>query len=158
MQRGGPIDFSDALFRDGGCQGCHPAHRSDGVMDGYPITTDGNNFYADGDNRLASGGCFVGRDVHSNPRKDVDGAETPEYLTAVGQYLKDNVGRGQAGEPGGTEDFRGIWCTNCHTQLSQEMWKAENVYDLVNGNGVCVDATGNNQGQTCKVDGDCGAR
>jgi hypothetical protein len=154
---GGPIDFDDALFRDGSCQGCHPAHRSDGVMDGYPITKDGNNFYETGDNRLASGGCFVGRDVHSNPRKDVDGAETPEYLTAVGQYLKDNVGRNQAGEPGGTEDFRGIWCTNCHTQLAQEMWRAENVYDLVNGDGVCVDATGNNQGQTCKADGDCGA-
>jgi len=129
----GPIVFNDALGRDGGCQGCHPAHRSDGDMAGYPITLGGENFYADGDNRLASGGCFVGRDVHSNPLKDVDGAETPEHLNAVGQWLSDNVFRNQAGEFGGSADVRGIWCTNCHTQLSQEIWKAENCVDLING-------------------------
>ena len=28
---GGDIVFNDSLGRDGGCQGCHPAHRSDGV-------------------------------------------------------------------------------------------------------------------------------
>ena len=69
-------------------------------MDNYPITTAGNNANAGGDNRLNQGGCFVGRDVHSNPLKDVDGAETPEHLNAVGQWLVDNVARGQAGEPG----------------------------------------------------------
>ena len=37
-QEVGSIDFADAAGRSGGCQGCHPAHRSDGVMDGYPIT------------------------------------------------------------------------------------------------------------------------
>ena len=47
-------------------------------MDDYPITLGGDNANAAGDNRLAQGGCFVGRDVHSNPLKDVDGAETPE--------------------------------------------------------------------------------
>ena len=40
---GGSIDFADAAGRSGGCQGCHPAHRSDGVMDGYPITLAGDN-------------------------------------------------------------------------------------------------------------------
>ncbi len=87
----GIIAFADSLGRDGGCQGCHPAHRSDGDMDGYPITLAGTNKYANSDNRGANGGCFVGRDVHSNPGKDTDGAETPEYLNAVGQYLADNV-------------------------------------------------------------------
>ena len=77
VSEGGSIDFADAAGRSGGCQGCHPAHRSDGVMDGYPITREGENFQALSDNRLAAGGCFVGRDVHSNPMKDVDGAETP---------------------------------------------------------------------------------
>ena len=38
---------SATLGPRGGCQGCHPAHRSDGDMDGYPIDLDGNNFYAD---------------------------------------------------------------------------------------------------------------
>jgi hypothetical protein len=132
----GVIVFNDSLGRDGGCQGCHPAHRSDGDMDGYPITLDGENFYADNDNRLASGGCFVGRDVHSNPFKDVDGAETPEHLNAVGQWLQDNVSRNQAGLAGSDQDFRGIWCTNCHTQLSQEIWKAEDCENLVEGDCV----------------------
>ena len=124
---GGPIVFNDSHGRDGGCQGCHPAHRSDGVMDGYPITLGGNNFYADGDNRLASGGCFVGRDVHSNPMKDIDGAETPSHMNAVGQWLLTNVAQDVQGE------WRGIWCTNCHTQLGQEMWRAEDCVDLING-------------------------
>ena len=87
VSEGGSIDFADNAGRSGGCQGCHPAHRSDGVMDGYPITYGGENAQAMSDNRLASGGCFVGRDVHSNPMKDVDGAETPAHLNAVGSWL-----------------------------------------------------------------------
>ena len=97
---GGNIVFNDGLGRFGGCQGCHPAHRSDGVMDKYPITQAGNNANADGDNRLGKGGCFVGRDVHSNPLKDVDGVETPDHLDAVGQWLADSVFYGQAGGAG----------------------------------------------------------
>jgi hypothetical protein len=123
---GGPIAFSDSLGRDGGCQGCHPAHKSDGDMLGYPITLAGTNYYANSDNRGAAGGCFVGRDVHSNPGKDTDGAETPEHLNAVGTWLADNV----------ANDGNGIWCTNCHNQLGQEMWKTENMDSLVHGVGA----------------------
>jgi len=133
QSEGGVIVFNDGLGRDGGCQGCHPAHRSDGVMDNYPITIAGDNANASGDNRLNQGGCFVGRDVHSNPLKDVDGAETPEHLNAVGKWLVANVARGQADELGGTEDNRGIWCTNCHSQLGQEIWRTEDCDDLIHG-------------------------
>jgi hypothetical protein len=125
VSEGGPIEFSDATGRSGGCQGCHPAHRSDGDMGGYPIDLDGNNFYADLDNRDANGGCFVGRDVHSNPAKDLDGAETPSHLNPVGEWLQANV----ANDSG---NWKGVWCTNCHSQAGQQMWKAENVADLVN--------------------------
>jgi hypothetical protein len=123
---GGPIAFDDSFGRFGGCQGCHPAHRSDGSMDKYPITEHGDNANALGDNRTGNGGCFVGRDVHSNPLKDVDGAETPSHMNAVGQWLVDNVVE-DSGE------WRGIWCTNCHQQLSQEIWRAEDCNDLING-------------------------
>ena len=123
---GGVIVFNDSLGRDGGCQGCHPAHRSDGVMDNYPITLGGNNINADGDNRLNPGGCFVGRDVHSNPMKDIDGAETPSHLNAVGDWLNTKVADVNG------ED-RGIWCTNCHSQLSQEIWRTEDCNDLIRG-------------------------
>ena len=128
-EEGGPIAFSDSFGRSGACQGCHPAHRSNGDLTGYPITLGGNNFYANSDNRVASGGCFVGRDVHSNPGRNTDGAETPSHLNAVGQWLVDNV----ASDSG--ED-RGIWCTNCHTQLSQELWRTEDCEDLITGNCI----------------------
>jgi hypothetical protein len=147
VSEGGSIVFNDAEGRDGGCQGCHPAHRSDGDMSGYPITLEGDNFYASADNRDANGGCFVGRDVHSNPMKDTDGAETPEHLNPVGQWLADNV----------ASDGKGIWCTNCHQQLGQEMWKAENVADLVKalpgdpGNVRQPDANAPNGGTLAQV-------
>jgi len=126
---GGTIVFDDSEGRDGGCQGCHPAHRSDGSLAGYPITETGDNAFAAADNRDAAGGCFVGRDVHSNPNKDIDGAETPEHLNPVGQWLSANVF--EDASPDGASG-KGIWCTNCHSQLGQELWKAENVADLVN--------------------------
>jgi len=121
--------FSDSLGRSGGCQGCHPAHRSDGDMRNYPITEDGLNAFAAGDNRDAAGGCFVGRDVHSNRNKDTDGVETPSHLNAVGQWLADNVASD-------TGTWKGIWCTNCHSQLGQELWKTENCPDLIHGDCI----------------------
>ena len=124
--------FSDSEGRSGGCQGCHPAHRSDGVMDEYPITEDGLNAFADTDNRNAAGGCYVGRDVHSNPKRN-EHVGTPEHLNAVGAWLQANVSRDPS--PDGP-DGKGIWCTNCHSQLGQELWKAENMEDLVHGVGL----------------------
>ncbi|MCH5375680.1 MAG: PKD domain-containing protein, partial [Planctomycetes bacterium] len=131
ISQGGTLVFADSLGREGMCQGCHPAHRSNGDMAGYPITKDGDSFYANSDNRLGSGGCFVGRDVHSNPYKDDDGAETNSYLNAVGQWLANNVFHNQEELAGSPVGSRGIWCTNCHTQLSQEIWKTEDCEDLV---------------------------
>jgi len=116
--------FNDALGRNGSCQGCHPAHRSDGVVDNnYPITKTGTNAFALGDNRDAAGGCYVGRDVHSNRNRAADLAGG-SHLNAVGSWLVSNVAKDT-----GTD--KGIWCTNCHTQFSQELWRAENVKDLV---------------------------
>ena len=129
---GGVIAFADAQGRAGGCQGCHPAHRSDGNMNGYPITLAGANKQASSDNREADGGCFVGRDVHSNPGKDTDGAETPEHLNAVGQWLSTNVYSDTAAD--GSD--LGIWCTNCHNQLGQELWKTENMTSNVHNTGT----------------------
>ncbi len=118
--------FDDSHGRSGACQGCHPAHRSDGTMTGYPITADGLNAYASTDNRDAAGGCFVGRDVHSNPGRDAElGVPTADaHLTAVGQWLRTNVAND-------TGHDKGIWCTNCHSQLSQEIWRNENMVDLI---------------------------
>ncbi len=116
--------FNDSLGRNGSCQGCHPAHRSDGVVDStYPITTLGLNAFAAGDNRDGVGGCYANRDVHANRNKAADLAGL-SHLNAVGSWLLSNVASD-------TGTYKGIWCTNCHTQLSQELWRSENVADLV---------------------------
>ncbi|MBI5185386.1 MAG: hypothetical protein HZA01_06625 [Nitrospinae bacterium] len=110
----------DSLGRTGSCQGCHPAHRQDGNMKGYPITRTGENTFAKADNRDAAGGCYVGRDVHSNPDKGKD-VKTPVYLNAIGRYLKENVNIGADGK------WKGLWCTNCHNQLSRELYQRDNL-------------------------------
>ena len=114
--------LSDSKGRTGMCQGCHPAHRQDHNMDGYPITPDGKNAYALVDNRDSAGGCYVGRDVHSNPNKDKDGAETPEHLNAIGSWLQTNVSQiGNGGEG------KGLWCTNCHNEFSRILYQKDNI-------------------------------
>jgi mono/diheme cytochrome c family protein len=74
--------------------------------------------------------------VHSNPLKDVDGAETPAHLNSIGSWLADNVFYNQAGEGGNDTDTRGIWCTNCHSQLGQELWRKEDCNNLIQGDCV----------------------
>jgi len=119
------LPFDDSKGRNGACQGCHPAHRSDGDLSNYPITALGTNNFANTDNRDAAGGCFVGRDVHSNPGRGADlGGKI--HLNAIGQWLQANVAND-------TGHDKGIWCTNCHSQLSQEIWRNENMVDLVHG-------------------------
>ncbi len=112
----------DSHGRTDACAGCHPSHRQDGSMDGYPITPDGRNTYANADNRDTAGGCFAGRDVHSNPNKDKDGVETPEHLTAIGKWLQENVSQIGNGKHG-----KGLWCTNCHNQLSRELYQYDSI-------------------------------
>lgn len=112
----------DSKGRTGTCAGCHPSHRFDGSMDGYPITKDGKNTYAKSDNRDTKGGCFAGRDVHSNPGKDTDGVETPEHLTAIGKWLQTNVSK-----IGNKKGGKGLWCTNCHNQLSRELYQRDSI-------------------------------
>ena len=114
--------LTDGQGRVGACAGCHPAHRQDGSLDGYPITHDGKNTYADADNRDTAGGCFAGRDVHSNPNKDNDGVGTPEHLNAIGQWQQANVSKIGNGKGG-----KGMWCTNCHTQLSRELYQRDSI-------------------------------
>ncbi len=123
----------DAEGRTGTCAGCHPAHRQDGGMEGYPITPTGKNFYAQADNRDTKGGCFAGRDVHSNPNKENDGAGTPEHLNAVGKWMQSNVskiGNGQGG--------KGMWCTNCHNQLSRELYQRDDLENAFKQTGKTI--------------------
>jgi len=99
----------------------------------YPITPDGKNNYADGDNRDAAGGCYVGRDVHSNPGKDQDGVETPEHLNAIGEWLQANVS-----QIGNDKGGKGLWCTNCHNQLTRELYQRDNLSNAFKQEGATL--------------------
>jgi hypothetical protein len=123
----------DSQGRTAACQGCHPAHRQDGKMDKYPITLDGKNNYAQGDNRDAAGGCFVGRDVHANRGKDKDGVETPEHLNSIGKWMQTNVSN-----IGNDKGGKGLWCTNCHSQLSRELYQRDNLTNAFKQEGTTI--------------------
>ncbi len=123
----------DAEGRTGTCAGCHPAHRQDGSMDGYPISPDGKNFYANADNRDTKGGCFAGRDVHSNPNKDKDGVGTPEHLNHIGRWIQTNVSK-----IGISNNGKGLWCTNCHNQLSRELYQRDNLQNAFKQTGETI--------------------
>ena len=129
----GSQPLADAEGRSGACQGCHPAHRQSGTMEGYPITLDGKNAYAKLDNRDAYGGCYVGRDVHANPNKDKDGVETSEHLNAIGEWLKTNVSQIGNGKGG-----KGLWCTNCHNQLSRELYQRDSLINAFKQTGKTI--------------------
>ena len=119
----------DSQGRTGTCAGCHPSHRQDGSLDGYPITPDGKNTYANADNRDTKGGCFAGRDVHSNPGKETD-VGTPEHLNAIGKWLQANVSQIGNGKGG-----KGLWCTNCHNQLSRELYQRDSLINAFEQTG-----------------------
>jgi len=123
----------DSQGRTGTCAGCHPAHQQNGSMDRYPITPDGQNTYAQADNRDTEGGCFAGRDVHSNPNKDKDGVGTPEHLNAIGKWMQANVSKIGNGEGG-----KGMWCTNCHNQLSRELYQRDNLQNAFKQTGETI--------------------
>ena len=122
----------DSQGRAGACQACHPSHRQDGGLDGMLITKDGKNAFADGDNRDATG-CFAGRDVHNNRNKDKDGVETKEHLNAIGQWIQENVSQIGNGEGG-----KGLWCTNCHSQLSRELYQRDNLTNAFKQEGETI--------------------
>lgn len=113
----------DSLGFASGCQLCHPAHRSDRTMDGFPLTADGQNYFASGDIRDAKG-CFTRRDVHGNPYRDRDVAEIPGYLNAIGRDLVSEVADVKGKD-------QGLYCTNCHNMLSRELYKADHLTDAV---------------------------
>lgn len=121
------VPLADSAGLAGGCQLCHPSHRSNRSMDDFPLTADGHNRLASGDVRAAKG-CFTGRDVHDNPDRDKDGAGTASYLNAVGEYLLFDVMSSGDGD-------KGLYCTNCHNRLSRELYKADHLTDAVRQEG-----------------------
>ena len=115
----------DQFGRTANCQTCHPAHTQTGSMDKFPLSEDGE--FRGGDIRDNWGGCFVGRDVHSNALSSQD-IQTRTHLNAVGQWLMDNV----------ATNGKGIYCTNCHNLGSRLLYKADQLTDAIGQAGTTL--------------------
>lgn len=100
---------------------------------GLSDNTGRQEFYAKSDNRDTKGGCFAGRDVHSNPNKDKDGVGTPEHLNEIGKWMQSNVSNIGNGKGG-----KGLWCTNCHNQLSRELYQRDNLKNAFKQTGETI--------------------
>ncbi|MCW8821658.1 MAG: hypothetical protein OQK45_05495, partial [Sulfurovum sp.] len=75
--------------------------------------------FAKGDIRNSGGGCYTRRDAHSNPN-----AKPPFFLNDYGKWQLENVStKDEYGKD--TDVLRGLYCTNCHTKVAQELY----VYD-----------------------------
>ena len=128
------VPMPDSQGRTASCQACHPAHRQDGNLENYPISAEGKNNFATGDNRDAAGGCFVGRDVHSNRSMLHDGIQAPGHLNAIGMWLQENVSNIGGPNKGG----KGLWCTNCHNQLTRELYQRDNLTNAFKQQGATL--------------------
>jgi hypothetical protein len=59
--------------------------------------------------------------------------ETEEHLNAVGRWLQANVSKIGNGEGG-----KGLWCTNCHNQLSRELYQRDNLTNAFTETGTTI--------------------
>jgi mono/diheme cytochrome c family protein len=125
------IPMPDKARRTQNCQACHPTHWQNEKMNDvrtnpYQITdTEGNPRFTNADLRTAGGGCYLRRDAHSNPE-----VKPPFFLNAVGQwYLREVSLKDETGKP--VKKMRGLYCTNCHNHLAQELYRYDQLRDVV---------------------------
>ncbi|HXY62360.1 MAG TPA: hypothetical protein VEJ22_05450 [Nitrospirota bacterium] len=129
------IPMPDKGQRTQSCQACHPTHwqlekMNDLSTNPFQIADgEGNPRFTDADVRTAGGGCYLRRDAHTNP--DV---KPPFFLNQLGGwYLNEVSRRDEDGKriPG----LRGLYCTNCHNQLSQELYRYDDLKDAASQAG-----------------------
>jgi len=110
----------DGNGRAANCQACHPAHANGIANDAFPLADDGTlATVAQADIRDAKG-CFTNHDAHANRNRDADMGpwNTPTHLNAIGQWYQTNV----ASDIDTSGKEKGIYCTNCHNRLAEELW------------------------------------
>ena len=129
------VDMNDKAGRTVTCQACHPTHWQNPDMNDFDtnpfqiIDNQGNNKFADADQRTAGGGCYLRRDAHSNPH-----VKPPFFLNELGKWYLNNVSMRNEDDEAISE-IRGLTCTNCHNQLTQELYKYDNLKNVVTQDG-----------------------
>ncbi|WP_457641276.1 hypothetical protein [Persephonella sp.] len=125
------IPMPDKAGRTQNCQACHPTHWQAEEMNDFAtnpfqiIDDNGNPRFSNSDHRIAGGGCYLRRDAHSNP--DV---KPPFFLNELGKWYLKNVSMvDENGNP--INEIRGLTCTNCHNHLNIELYRYDNLEDVV---------------------------
>ncbi len=119
----------DKAGRTQSCQACHPGHWQNEKMNEYGsnlyrITDEnGNPRFSKADLRTSGGGCFLRRDAHTNP-----GVAPPFFLNEIGKWYLRNVSMKDE-EGHAIPKMRGLYCTNCHNHLSQELYRQDDLRD-----------------------------
>jgi mono/diheme cytochrome c family protein len=129
------IPIPDKAGRTQNCQACHPSHWHEQAMNipgknPYAIVDQqGNPRFSDADLRTSGGGCFLRRDAHANPD-----AKPPFFLNEIGNwYLNEVSMKDEYGKT--TKGLRGLYCTNCHNQLAQDLYRYDDLDDVVSQKG-----------------------
>ena len=123
------IRMPDKAGRTQSCQACHPSHWQNPKMNHfetnpYQITdTLGNPRFSSVDLRVSGGGCYLRRDAHSNPH-----VKPPFFLNDIGKwYLNEVSMKDEAGNK--VKEIRGLYCTNCHNNLTHELYGRDDLSD-----------------------------
>ena len=129
------VPMPDAAGRTQSCQACHPTHwwrRSMNNFNTNPFSVVNNlgtpNF-TKADVRTSGGGCYLRRDAHSNPN-----VSPPFFLNSVGKWYFNNVSTRNA-EGQKIPQIRGLYCTDCHNELSQKLYDYDNFSNAVTQSG-----------------------
>ncbi len=122
------IPMPDKAGRTQSCQACHPTHWQQEAMNNetntYWILDDrGDPRFSNSDVRIAGGGCYLRRDAHTNPN-----VKPPFFLNQLGKwYLKEVSRKDENGRT--VSELRGLYCTDCHNALSQQLYRNDELKD-----------------------------
>ncbi len=132
------VPMPDKAGRTQNCQACHPVHwqiekMNDPARNPFAVVDEyGMPRFSDKDVRISGGGCYLRRDAHTNPD-----ARPPFFLNEIGKwYLKEVSLKDEDGKP--VAGLRGLYCSNCHSPLSQELYRFDNLADVVTQEGQTI--------------------
>ena len=131
------IPMPDKAGRTQNCQACHPTHWYEEKMNNetnpYSITDSvGTPRFSNDDVRTAGGGCYLRRDAHTNPE-----VKPPFFLSEIGKWYFQEVSMKDENNKK-VPKMRGLYCSNCHNELTHELYKHDDLKDAAKQEGVTL--------------------
>jgi mono/diheme cytochrome c family protein len=132
------VPMPDKAGRTQNCQACHPTHWQPEKMNDVQtnpfqiIDEEGTPRFSGSDVRTAGGGCYLRRDAHANPY-----AEPPFFLNEVGKWYFAEVSTRDA-DGKKADKLIGLYCTDCHSPLSQELYRHDDLANVVTQEGATL--------------------